>query len=352
MNKSTNKTFTDEYIRNFIKELLFITPPGGRLPGLRQLMCDCGVGRIRLEKVLQEFELANLIEVRPQSGRYRASELPAEIPLAFIHFSSKPLVESDHSFAGGTLKFLRQKALENGQTLEIIHACGMTSGRICRLLHKLKVRQVFIWGADNSQLVNSIKNVVPYVVSVLPRYPEVTVSELRDSPDMTTVQLEYLFNCNYRRIAYIHNAEDWLKTPVQLQRLMDYYRIMAEKGLKIEPEWVFYCAYNREVFNRSMHRLLRSARPVQAVIVPGSSLKMLYDFCANNGIETGSELAVMCCDDTEPDLLPRATAVTNTPKETGAAAWQIMQDTLLNQLSYRTTRLRIITGETVPFIVK
>ncbi len=350
MNKPGNKIFTEEYIRNFIKELLFITPPGGRLPGLRQLMCDSGVGRIRLEKVLHEFELAGSIEVRPQSGRYRTSELPVAVPLAFVHFSSKPLVESDHSFAGGTLKFLREKALENGQALEVINACGMTSGRICTLLQELKVKQLFIWGADNAQLVSNIKNVVPHVVSVLPRYPGVVSSELRDSPDMTPVQLEYLFNCNYRRIAYIHNAEDWLRTPVQLQRLMDYYRIMAENGIKIEPEWVFYCAYNREVFNRSMHRLLRSKRPVQALIVPGSSLKMLYDFCADNGIKIGGELGVMCCDDTEPELLPRATAVTNTPREAGIAAWKIMQETLQNHLCCQTTRLRIVTGETLPFI--
>ena len=348
--KKSKSCLLDECALNYVKELLVVTAPGGRLPGIRQMMSDSKLGRVRLEKVLDELEFAGAITNIPQSGRYRSANPPEMAPLVFIHFNRKAIVESDHSFPGGTLKFLREKAAESNLTLEIIHAAALDESQLCTLLQRLQVQQAFVWGADNVQIVNRIRQIVPCIVSILPLYPESGISELRDSPEMTAIQLEYLFNCSYRNIAYIHNAENWSKSPVQMQRLMDYYRIMAEHGIKIEPEWVFYCAYNRESFNRSMHRLLRSSRPVQAVIVPGSSLKMLYDFCAANGIIIGSELAVMCSDDIEPDLIPRATAVTNTPRETGIAAWEIMQQTLQNKICRSTTCLRIITGETVPFI--
>ena len=350
MAKQQKKYLLDEYALNYVRELLVVTPPGGRLPGIRQMISDSRTGRVRLEKVLNDLELSGEITRRPQSGRYRSGNPPEAAPMVFIHFQRSAVVANDHSFPGGALKFLREKALENGLKLEIIHAAAMPEAELCGLLQRIKARQAFVWGADNVQIVNSIRQAVPYIVSILPHYPEAAISELRDSPDMTSIQLEYLFNCNYRNIAYIHNAEDWFKSPVQMQRLMDYYRIMAERGIKIEPEWVFYCAYNRDSFNRSMHKLLRSARPVEAVIVPGSSLKMLYDFCAANGIIIGSELAVMCSDDIAPELIPRATAVTNTPREVGIAAWEIMQKTMQNKIIRSTTRLRIITGETVPFI--
>ena len=347
----TDKKYSlDEYVYNYVKEQIFVTPPGARLPGIRQMLKESGAGRIRLEKALQIFERENVIEVRPQSGRYRAAEPLAAAPLVFIHFGNQPVIESDTSFTGGAVKYLRKKAIENNQQLEILNASGIAPEELYTLLRNLKVRQAFIWGADNIKLLEDMREFVPYVVSIQPRYPEMEVSELRDSPDMTTIQLEYMFHCNYRRIAYIHNAVDWVKSPVQLQRLMDYYRIMAENGIRIEPEWVFFCAYNRETFNRSMHRLLRSRRPVQAVIVPGSSLKLLYEFCANNGIAIGRELAVMCSDDTEPDLIPRVTAVTNTPRDIGIAAWEIMQETMKGHLCCKTTNLRIITGETVPVL--
>lgn len=348
--KKNKKYFLDEYVYNYVKEQIFVTPPGGRLPGIRRMLKESGVGRVRLEKALQCFELENAIEVRPQSGRYRVAEPLSTVPQVFIHFGRQPVVENEASFTGGVVKVLREKARENRQSLEIINASDITQADLYKLLGKLKVRQAFVWGADNIKLLREMRSVVPYVVSILPRYPEKEISELRDSPDMTAVQLEYMFRCNYRRIAYIHNAVDWVKTPVQLLRLMDYYRIMAENGIKIEPEWVFFCAYNRETFNRSMHRLLRSGRAVQALIVPGSSLKMLYDFCANNGITIGRELAVMCSDDTGPDLIPRVTAVTNSPRDIGISAWEIMQNTIQGEHCCQNTNLRIITGETVPVI--
>lgn len=340
----------DEYARNYVKEILAVTPPGGRLPGIRQMIKESGTGRIRLEKYLQEFEFAGQIIVHPQSGRYRSEKQTASAPMVFIHFSGKPIMPHDHSFPGGAVKYLQEKAIKNGQSLEIIHARNITDHNLCARLNELKVRQAFVWCSDNIQLLNSIRQITPYVVSILPRYPDLGISELRDSPAMTSIQLEYLFNCNYRNIAYIHNAEDWFKSPVQMQRLLDYYRIMAENGIKIEPEWVFYCAYNKEHFNHSMHRLLRSSRPVQAVIVPGSTLQMLYSFCAGNGIKIGCELAVMCSDDIEPDLIPRATTVTNSPREIGVEAWKIMQETMQGKTCRKFTNLRIITGETVPYL--
>lgn len=351
MDKRENRPSGGSSARSFIQEILGAALPGERLPGIRVLMKESGLGRLRLEKVLREFEAQGAISVRPQSGRYRAMMPPEPAPLVFIHFSPRPVMENDRSFPGGTVKLFREYAAEKGMGLEIIRASGLDDETLCRLLKERRAERAFIWGAENAGTVKAVAACVPYTVSILPRYPELVGSELRDSPEMTVMQLEYLFHCNYRRIGYIHNAEkEWSKTPVQMLRLLDYYRIMAEKGIKIEPEWVFYCAYNREIFNSSMHRLICCSPSVEAVIVPGSSLKLLYDFCAANGIRIGRALAVMCSDDTEPDLSPRATSVTNSPREIGTAAWEIMEKTMKGECCRERTCLRIITGETVPFI--
>ena len=350
MNRQSQKSYTNEYIRSFIRELIFITPPGGRLPGIRQLMQTSGVGRIRLEKILQEFADSRVIEIRPQSGCYRTADISGNIPMAFIHFSPRPMVETEHAFHGGAVKYLREKAAEKGQTLEIIHACGMSDETLCEFVKSRRMTRAFILSAYNSDTVVKLQQHIPYTVSLLPRYPSAAGSELRDSPAMTAMQLEYLFNRNYRNIAYIHNAEDHLKTPVQLMRLFDYYRIMAEHGIKVEPEWVFFYSYDKERFFRSMHRFIGCKRPADALIVPGSCLKLFYEFCADNGLCVGKDLAVMCCDNVEPDLIPRATTVTNSPREIGEMAWLVMQRTLQGETVSAQTNLKIITGETVPYL--
>lgn len=350
MNNRHKKTYTDEYIRNFIRELIFITTPGGRLPGIRQLMQISGVGRIRLEKILQEFAGNQVIEIRPQSGCYRTADISGNAPIAFIHFSPQPMVETEYSFHGGAVKYLRQKAAETGQELEIIHACGMSDETLCEFVQSRHITRAFILGASHSDTIAKLQHHLRHTVSLLPRYPSAVGCELRDSPEMTAIQLKYLFNRNYRHIAYIHNAEDHLKTPVQLMRLFDYYRIMAEHGIKVEPEWVFFCSYDKASFFRSMHRFIGCKRPADAMIVPGSCLKLVYEFCADNGLGVGKDLAVMCCDDVAPDLIPRATTVTNSPREIGEMAWQVMQNTLQGKTVSAQTNLRIITGETVPYL--
>ena len=335
----------NDYAHAFVEEIIMRTAPGARLPGMREMIAQSGIGRIRLERALAAFEQKGLIAVQNRSGRYRLPDQDVS-PILFMHFSQFPIMEND--FLGGIASTVRKAAAANGQDMVILNAADMSMNELAALLQRRRIRQCFILGSDDVQLIRMVRSLVPYTVSLLPRHTAKLGSELRDSPDMTSMQMKYLFQANCRRIGYIHNVEeDWSRSPVQLHRLLDYYRIMAEHGLKIEPEWVFYCGYNWEHFKNCMYNLLKSPRRVEALIVPGCALKHLYKFCANNGITIGKELAVMGCDDIAPDLRPRATTVTNTPREIGEQAWQVMQSTLQQIETYEFTRLQIITGETV-----
>lgn len=337
----------DDYAHAFVEEIIMRTAPGSRLPGMREMISRSGLGRIRLERALKKFEQTGLISVHDRSGRYRQGD-PDNVPVVFIHFSPYPVVEKKDDFLGGIIASLRHAVSTNSQELAIINARDMQSEQLYSILNRRHIKQAFIFGSGDLTLTGMIRSLVPYTVSLLPRHTVKLGSELRDSPDMTSIQLKYLFQANCRRIGYIHNVEEnWTQSPVQLHRLLDYYRIMAEQGLKIEPEWVFYCGYNWEHFNNSMYKLLKSPRQPEALIVPGSALQNLYKFCANNGITIGKELAVMACDDIAPDLRPRATTVTNGPREIGEQAWQVMEQCLRGVEECRFTKLNIITGETV-----
>jgi len=347
MKKSAKTSPAKSFARAFLEEVLNRTAPGKRLPGMRELIQSSGVGRIRLEHILKEFEERNLIEVRDRSGRYRSAGNTIS-PVTFIHFSHLPVIESSSDFIGGTVQYLRNAAAEEGNDFQIINALNLELNELLELLKKGNIKQAFVFGAQDANVIKTIRKYVPFTISLLPHYMEVLGSELRDSPDMTSMQLKYLFQFGYRRIGYIHNVEEnWARSPVQLHRLLDYYRIMAEQGYKIEPEWVFYCGYNWEHFNSKMYKLMCSSRRIEALIVTGSTLKHIYKYCANNGIAIGKELAVMGCDDIAPDLLPRVTTVTNTPAEIGEQAWQIMLNCRRGINDSEFTRLRIVTGKTV-----
>ena len=351
MKKKSDHSPDNAFLRELLIEKINSVLPGGKLPGLRKLMLESKAGRLRIEHLLQEFAVNGIIEIRPRSGCYRMAvgESPA---IAFIHFGILPLSTLQTDFYGGIYCTLLEYARNSGTDLEVINASLIAPTELADLLKKRRFTRAFVSGAREIRELELIRKFVPYTVSLLPRHTESSGSELRDSAEMTAIQLDYLFKCNYRRIAFIHNAEaDFVQSPVQSHRLLEYYRIMAENGLKIEPEWVFYCGYNWEHFNNCMYKLMKSPRQCEAVIVPGGgTLQNLYRFCRNNGISIGRELAVMSCDDTTGELNPRPTTVTNNPREIGERVWQIMQKTVAGECIKEYTVLRIVTGETVPHL--
>ncbi|MBE6380931.1 MAG: GntR family transcriptional regulator [Lentisphaerae bacterium] len=347
MNNIDEKKDPELYARAFLEDMIARLSPGERLPGLRELMQRSQLGRIRLKRVLDEMVALHRLELRDRSGFYRLQE-PPQNQIAFIYFSNAPLIETKQSFPGGIVYALRQEAEKQQLQLKIINAVNMSSGKLSDLLRRQHVKTAFIMGGVDANLTSLLAGQLPQCISLLPHHTARVGNELRDSPDMTQIQLKYLFQCNYRRIGYIHNVdEDWNRSPVQLQRLLDYYRIMAEHGLKVEPEWVFYCGYTWEHFNNHMHKMMRLNKLPDALIVPGSALKYIYRFCSNNGIAIGRELAVIGCDDTAPELTPRATSVTNTPFEIGKQAWQLLQRCQSGRNLCEYTQLQIVTGETV-----
>lgn len=338
----------DAAARTFLEEVLFSLPDHAKLPGLRKLIAASHIGRNRLERILKEFEMRNLIEVRNRSGRYR---LPSNtpIPIVFIHSLPATPPESGHDFIGGIIRTLHECAQKNRQPFSTLKISDMQPDNLAALLQSKNIRQAFIFGSESPAVTDLIRTYIPFSVSLLPRHPVQIGSELRDSAIMTEIQLQYLFSRNYRRIGFIHNVEkDWSKSPVQLNRLLNYYRIMAENGIKTEPEWVFYGGYDYEHFNRAMYRLMRCGNLPDAIIAPGSSIRNFYTFCRGNGIQIGKDLAVIGCDNTADDLQPQVTCVTNTPREIGRQAWDIMQKTLQGKNICEVTNLRIITGQTVP----
>jgi DNA-binding LacI/PurR family transcriptional regulator len=347
-NQQNKKNTSDLYARSFIEDVILATAPGQRLPGLRELMQKSQLGRIRLKRVLDEMVRCRRLEVRDRSGFYRLDD-PVKEDLIFIHFSESPLLEQQQSFPGGIVYALRQEAAKLNLNLALLNCRDLTWAETADIVRQRRPKAAFIFSSVDAEFTKFISSLLPLTISVLPLHTARVGNELRDSPDMTAIQLKYLFQCNYQKIGCIHNVdEDWNRTPVQLQRLLDYYRIMAEQGLKIEPEWVFYCGYTWEHFNSRMHKLMRANRQLEALIVPGSCLQYLYRFCSNNGIAIGKELAVICCDDTAPELIPRVTSVTNTPFDIGLQVWQIFRRCQCNSGNIcEYTRLQIVTGETV-----
>lgn len=331
-------------VADYLENVLANLPPGGKLPGLRTMIKQSGVGRTLLEAELNRLERESFIEVRFRQGCYKTVHSDNNLVL-YLHEMMYP--SKRPGFNDKLVKTVRSIAQEHGLELKLVSISSMDEADLLEVFKNYPTEMVLLGGARETSRAAFIRKHVRYCVEMFPRHAVTLGSELRNSP-ATPLQMEYLFQKQYTNIAYIHQVENWNNTPTQLMRLLDYYRIMSEKHLQVYPEWVFQYTYEWNTFNRDMHKMMNSPHPPEVVIAPGSCMRNLYKFCANNGIKIGSELAIMGCDDLAPELSPRPTSVTNYPAALAHQMWSIMDSLLQGVERHEETNLQIVTGETVP----
>jgi DNA-binding LacI/PurR family transcriptional regulator len=204
--------------------------------------------------------------------------------------------------------------------------------------------------ALNPDFAVSLKKRMKICLELLPRHQDQVTTELRGASDMTVRQLDYLFKRGYRRIGYLHFCGvDIAQYPVQVLRLMDFYRIMAENGLRVDPAWVLHCSDHYKNLEAGMEKMLATDPKPEALIVPGGAIRELYSFCRKRKIRIGMDLAVFSCDDIHEKLVPEATVITNNPKDIAESFWEMFRAAERGEkVENRRTEFFIRTGQTVP----
>ena len=338
---------------NYLNSLVLNTPPGGKLPGINSLVQGSGVGRIRLEHVLAKLCAAGKLEVRPSSGYYRRAVSDEDKRLVLIDF------EYNFALPVGKRKNLTTFAsFLQPLTAELSRLCRLNGFELVFLSLGNKLSGVdeffknnrFVGGFIRGSCCNEVTELFSkYLccVDLLPQNADTPYPTVLDSLEMTIIQMDYLLRRGYRHIGYLHQTRD-SRMFLQNKRLCDYYRVMAENGIAVEPNWVMYCGSDYEVFSQNLYKVMNSKRPPEAFIVDGNTIPAVYRFCASNGIAVGRDLAIMGCDDLSPELKPRVTSVTNVPGEIAVQAWRVMDAALRGEKLIEHTNLKIVTGESVP----
>ena len=337
-----------EHVVEYLQNVLLPLPPGGKLPSFRAIKKRTGCGQRTLEHALERLRKAGLIRIDPWRGIYRVGQAEPTDEIRLIHFQKGELADSTFIFT--LFRELGKHAESSGRKITIESAGRRTPETIVQELMEHGISRCIVSGATQPDFARCLKQRIPLCLELLPRHGEPVVPSLCDSPDMTVIQMNYLFNLGYRRIGYVHyGGKDMRFYPINWLRLMDYYRLMAENGLKVDPAWVFHCSERYEDLASGIERIMHSDSPPEVLIMPGSAVPRLYLWCRKHHIRIGRDLAVFSTDDVNMNLRPQATTVTNNPKEIAESFWEMFQAAERGEkVESRNTNLFIRTGRTVP----
>lgn len=346
--KTGSRILKQERVTEYLQNTLLPVPHGGRLPSIRAIMEKTGAGRLTVEHALEKLKGEGLIRVEPWRGIYRVKRRKQTREIRLIHFQKSTAGNSD--FIGKLFRELTRRAERSGFRITIENAGNRAPEKIAGELAVQGVRGCILMGAPQPEFPRILKREVPLCLELLPRHTGSEVPSLRDSPEMTVIQISYLLKLGYRRIGYLHyGGLDMQLYPVHVLRLLDYYRLMAENGLRVHPDWVVRCSEKCENLASGMDRAMAADPPPEVIITSGGTLRRLYPWCRRHGIRIGTDLAVFCCDDINGGLKPEATTVTNNPESIAETFWEMFQEAERGgKVSSRFTQLSIRTGRTVP----
>ena len=259
--------------RNWVHSALLLLPPGGALPGLREMIKLTGIGRTILEKVLQEAEKNNYLERRSRSGYYRSSK---------------------QNSSNANLAILLDNS--NGQ-LNLVGAYPQKASYVSRIaMHLQELSQINDMRVFITEDVNSLVSDIPlfivgatsenlWVQAQKRSLRTVAVSGrtrcgLRVIPQRelnVRCGLDYLYKLGHRRIGMLFNSQSDPQYPEDDQNgyLFEYYKFMAEHGVKVYPHFLIRYPGENEIVGQLKLALHHAIRP-DALLVPAVWLETVY----------------------------------------------------------------------------
>ena len=333
----------------YLKDLLYRHPYGVRLPGIRTIMKRTGCGRIIVCRALRKLEDEDLIRIDPRRGIFRTEPEKSGDEIRLLNWQ---ILE-----AGGKNLFFRHlydKLFElvraSGRKITLENAIGRQPEELTEELAASGITRCIVSSAFSPDFAVCLKKRMKVCLELLPQHTSRITAELRDSPDMTARQLDYLFRHGYRRIAYMHfGGKEVSRYPVHILRLLDYYRMMAEKGYQVDPDWVFAIDDDCENIEEGINRILNSKPGPEALIVPSEIFSQLYSYCRKHKIRIGKDVAVFACEDVLEQQFPNVTVITNNPEEIAETFWKMfLAEERGEGMGSLRTELLIRTGQTVP----
>ena len=309
---------------------------GNPLPSIRSMVSESGIGRRVLETSLEAMLVQGYIESRNRSGIYKIAEIPHKydkLVVDVICCSEAGYLDSPNNFFATLRDKLCFEATSNDCLIrmhQIKEDAPLSS--YDKLIVENDINFAFLLSPHTIEIEKVFANFHIDTLTVLPRYQTPYSYAIIDSPDMIDIQMNHLFNLGHKQIAFIGEFQPEHASLIHMSRTMNYYRIMAENGYQVYPQWVIHNNYNNEVLTEKLSIMFSEAPIPTAVICCDMALTALYHFLVFKKLKIGKDVSVISCDNLEHlRLFPEPTTVINSRKIIAEMAWKMFENIISNK---------------------
>lgn len=293
----------DQVVR-YLDSKLLLLKPGEALPSVRQIMSDCGVSQLVVERAMADLRDAGFIEAAPRRGMFKSRRPLAIADLAqtidIIHCGGSHLSWQDrYDFTGELIHALTTCCGSRGQSIRVTAIDrDAPVAQFNQVIERADAKACIILQPSRTDLIKRVfdPHHVP-AVNLLPRSADLPpYSILVDAREGIRLQLEHLWSLGHERIAFLDRLIPGTYMRTFAIRREQYYQLMAQKGLRVSPGWVRYAGNNSAECHDVFDQILDDPQPPTAVIAADVHLVAIYQILARRGYTIGQDFSVMGTD--------------------------------------------------------
>lgn len=253
-------------VLKYLRSKILAAEPGMALPGIRQVMSDCGVGQLIVQRAVEQLRNEGALEASPRRGIFKSRKAtqPTDLmtTLDVIYCADEESVlqmdGSNHrprnSFHGELLQELTRICGQRWQGVRVGYlGRGREMAAFEEVVDRKDCNACILVTADRSDLEDAVfaPRHVP-VVHMLPSAAEVPASSVVvDAHQVVAAQLKHLWDLGHKRIGYLHLVEPGRYHRTLVARREEYYRLMAERGLPVRSDWVRFGGWDSRTTARA-----------------------------------------------------------------------------------------------------
>ncbi len=325
-------------VSGVIRQQIMALRSGEALPPLRTMMQQTGCGRVVTERAISELENDGWLERRARQGIFRTDKMDNSVNSTIIDIIA--CSEIGYLRPGEFLADLAQKLLNkftqcgcSGRTHRV--KLNEPVERYAELIEKYKIHNAILIKPHNDVIVKIFDNACVRRVVLFPNAHPITGAILEDSPEMVPMQMEHLFALEHRRIGFISAdvPEEEIHPPIFQRRREAYYRMMAEHGCRVRPEWVISLSYDEKELCRRLDGMFISEPPT-AIAVPDVMMAAVYQYLNRRKLRVGADISIIGFENYGIDKLrPEPTTIVNSTEIMAEETWLLLH--------------RVMSGESV-----
>ena len=293
----TRAILADKYLERLLRR----TPEGGALPPLRSMMEESGLGQVVLSAATDRAEARGRVRREERRGVFRAAvpPLPEMVPVIdFVICGELREGASSGVFVEEMVTQLKAALTENGHALRVHHVRSADSFDPYReLAESAEMRACFLFAPHARELVNCFERRHVATLPLFPRIePEILDHGIFDPEHLIGLLMEHLFSLGHQKIALLERPYPQVSRSLTLPRRADYYRHMAERGLRVARHWLGRAGFNEKEEAAAVETILATAPRPSALILPSTAMPVAYRVLENRGLRPGTDLALAGID--------------------------------------------------------